>query len=294
MATCGTGIQAKLDPRNVWFGRNETYCIETVADSSGSLNNKYWLLERVNGTQYHVWYNVNAAGVDPSPGSSLPIEVALDTNDTAAAVATKTAAAIETGLGTDFYSEANSGEFIVVSKPYGKITNEAADGDTGFTFTTALAGSYESLGKTSAPITFTPDVTTLEVRSDQNGETLEDELITGFAVVIASSFQELTKARLLDIIGNGEGSELLDGWGYGTGKVGSSRFSTAGTLFLLSDKGEDPLVMWKTVADLNGLNFSGVEQQVGELEFRAYVDNTKQDAINLSYAGDYTQDGLWK
>ena len=292
MSTCGTGIQAKLDPRNVWFGRNETYCVDTVADVADSLHETYFTFEDAQGNAFYAWFDTGG-GVDPAPGGTA-FPVTINTGDSAAAVASALSAAFSAS--TDFYSEVKNNQVLIVVKELGSVANAIADGAaaTGFTFNTLLSGSLEELGKTSAPITFTPDVTTLEIKSDQNGETLEDELITGFNVVISSSFQELTDARLLDIVGNGEGGTLLGGWGYGTAKVGSSRFSNSGTLLLLSDKGEQPLALWKTVADLNGLNFSGLEQQVGELEFRAYVDNTKQDAINMSYYGDYLQDGLWK
>jgi len=295
MATCGTGIQSKLDPRNVWFGRNESYCVETVADSAGSLGGTYFTFEDVQGDSFYAWFDVDGGSVDPAPGGT-GIEVDITSGASANAVAAALDAAFDGN--TQFYAESNKNQVTLVVKELGEVANGIADGaaPTGFTFTTLLSGSLEELGKTSAPIVFSQETTSLEITADQTGEILQDELITGYSVTVSSSFQELTFQRLIDIIGGGEGGTAgsPEGWGYGSEKVGTSRFSLAGSLLLLSDKGEEPLTVWKTVADLSSLNFSGVEQQVSELEFRAYIDESKVDAVNICFNGDYTQDALWK
>lgn len=296
MATCGTGIQSKLDPRNVWFGRNETYCVETVADVAGSLDAKYFTLEDAQGNGFYIWFDVDGGSVDPAPAGRTGIEVDISTGDSANAVAAAMEAALDAS--TDFYSAVNKNQVVIAVKEFGEVANAAADVDTGFTIEQIAIGSLESLGKTSGPISFSKTISTVDVTADQTGEILQDQLISGFEVSMSASFLELTNTRLIDIVGRGEGG-LCDGagtdvWGYGSDKIGASRLNLGGSLLLLSDKGEEPVVIWKTVPDLTSLNYSGVEQQVGEIEFAAYIDESKKDEVNIMAVGDYLQDKLWK
>ena len=70
--------------------------IVVVKDVAGSLNNKYFqLASATNGVvTHHVWFNVNGAGVDPTPGT-IAVPVAVATNATAAVVAAAVALALD-------------------------------------------------------------------------------------------------------------------------------------------------------------------------------------------------------
>lgn len=57
-----------------------TVTITTIADVSGSLNNKYFLINGADGDNWYVWYNVNSAGTDPMLPGRTGIEVPLATN----------------------------------------------------------------------------------------------------------------------------------------------------------------------------------------------------------------------
>lgn len=296
MSACGTGVEAKLDPRNVFFGRNETCCVDTVADVAGSLDAVYFDLEDVLGNAYYAWFDVDGGSIDPAPGGT-GIQVVISTGDSANAVATALENALDAS--TVFYSDVRKNQVLIVTKSFGEVSNPCADGaaPTGFSFAQVIAGTYEDLGKTSGPVSFSKGISVNEIKADQTGENLQDELITGFEISIACSFMELTKSRLTDVVGKGEGSVFTGGtsdvFGYGSNKVGSSRLDLGGSLILLSDAGEDPVVIWKCVPDLQSLNYSGVEQQVGECEFKAYVDETKVSSVNIMMFGDHLQDELW-
>lgn len=74
--------------------------ITTVADSSGSLNNKLFFIVGKNPTtkalvKYVVWLNVNSAGTDPSIPGWTSVPVAVATGDSANTVADLVAAALD-------------------------------------------------------------------------------------------------------------------------------------------------------------------------------------------------------
>jgi hypothetical protein len=114
-------------------GKREKTAVFCIADDSGSLNNKYFTLA-VPGTSYYVWLNVNAAGVDPTPGGT-GIEVALDTDDTAIEVATKIKAKLDDEDRLFVTSQSTSTQLshglIIQPCNVGNVT-DATVGDSGF------------------------------------------------------------------------------------------------------------------------------------------------------------------
>lgn len=104
-ANCGiTGvvINGLTDAATTWFltcsfstlDRQEfdvysALTITTVADTAGSLNNKYFYMSSPI-TDYYVWYNVNSAGTDPAIVGKTGIQVAVATGATANTVASTT------------------------------------------------------------------------------------------------------------------------------------------------------------------------------------------------------------
>lgn len=95
-----------------------------VADVAGSLNNKYFQLSDGGVLSHHVWFNVNAAGVDPAPGTTA-VPVALATDATASDVAAAVALALD-GL-AEFVAVANNHEVVVTNA----VTGDAADAVVG-------------------------------------------------------------------------------------------------------------------------------------------------------------------
>lgn len=84
---------------NFRIGLPEISTVQTVADAGGSLNNDYFIFYDSPTTAFYVWYNVNAAGVDPAPTppggvTYTGIQVAIATNATANTVASSTNTAI--------------------------------------------------------------------------------------------------------------------------------------------------------------------------------------------------------
>jgi len=67
----------------------ETLTIQSVADSSSSLNSKYWNLNTKNES-FYIWYDVDGAGVNPQIAGREGIRVSVSANDTAETVAGNT------------------------------------------------------------------------------------------------------------------------------------------------------------------------------------------------------------
>jgi hypothetical protein len=115
--------------------------ITTVADVSGSLNNKYFFLYGFNGTtggvdSFYVWFNINSAGTDPLIPFSTGIQVDAATDASANAIATALASAINSE--GDFNAPA-PGANIVTSTvvAYGTLpptTDSSGSTKTNFTF----------------------------------------------------------------------------------------------------------------------------------------------------------------
>ncbi len=114
--------------------------VATVADSSGSLNSKYFLLNSANaGTGYYVWLNVNSAGVDPLIAGRTAVPIAVATNASAATIGTAITTAVDAlanfaASGTTTVTITNS-----ASGPFTPITDGAAP--TGFTFVVTAGGN---------------------------------------------------------------------------------------------------------------------------------------------------------
>lgn len=119
-------------------GVAEQTTVDTVADSSGSLNNKVFFIYGASGVGYAVWFNVNSAGTDPSIPGFTSVPVALATGATADAVADGVATALDALA--DF-TAANPGADIVtvVNAAVGARTAPDA-GNSGFTIAVTVTG----------------------------------------------------------------------------------------------------------------------------------------------------------
>lgn len=113
--------------------------IEAVADSTNSLNGKYFTFETAEGGLYYVWFKTSGGvETDPEVADATGIMVSITTDDTAATVA----GAIRTALG-DVAEVTITGDTvfcIITNDTVGDYAN-AEDEDTGFTFNNLVVGS---------------------------------------------------------------------------------------------------------------------------------------------------------
>lgn len=155
ITVAGAAVQAiqKLDICYEWMRAVFTttvtgiQTVTTVADTAGSLNSKYFLLDSTTvATKYYVWMNVNSAGVDPLVAGRTAVPVALATGATANTVATAVAAAVD-ALAL-FISTATTNVATVTNSAGGPFV-AAVDVNTGFTIAvTKPVGTVAAVVKT--------------------------------------------------------------------------------------------------------------------------------------------------
>jgi len=112
----------------------------TTAAASTLSGGEYFTISSPS-TDYYVWYDIDGGSADPSVGGSTGIEVDISATDTAADVATKTAAAIAAvGGGTVFDAPTPTGSTLTITNAVAGSSTDSADGDTGFTLSTLTDG----------------------------------------------------------------------------------------------------------------------------------------------------------
>ncbi len=111
-----------------------------VATAASTLTTgDYFLLNGANDeNNAYVWYNKNAGGGDPAIAGRTGIEVVIATGNTAAQVATATAAAIDATAA--FEAEADTTTVAIMNATAG-VTTAAVDVNTGFAITVAAYGA---------------------------------------------------------------------------------------------------------------------------------------------------------
>ncbi len=122
-------------------GVKERTTVTCIADVAGSLNNDYFFINSASDArQYYVWYNVNAAGIDPAISGRLGIEVAVATGALDTAVASATNTALNDII--DFTATVLGATVTVINANNGNTTNASAQ-TSGFTVTVTQAGDGE-------------------------------------------------------------------------------------------------------------------------------------------------------
>lgn len=114
--------------------------VTCVADSSGSLAGKYFLISAGDsGTDYYVWYKVSGSGSDPSISGRTGVEVDISTNASANTVASATQAVID-ALST--FSAMVSTNVVSVTAALGGLTAAPSAGTSGFTVSVITKGGH--------------------------------------------------------------------------------------------------------------------------------------------------------
>lgn len=121
-------------------GAYEVTNVTCVADVSGSLAGKYFLLSAGDsGTDYYVWFKVSGSGTDPQVLDRTGIEVDISTNDSANAVASAVQAILNPM--TDFNATVFLSVVTVTNTTAG-FTQDAAVGTSGFSISVTTQGGY--------------------------------------------------------------------------------------------------------------------------------------------------------
>lgn len=183
--------------------QREIRTVVCVADSSGSLNSKWWkLYSALDETYYYVWYNVNDAGVDPEITDAVGIEVAIDTDaaDTDVASATKTA--LDAIDGTPFITSRSTATLTITNVGIGDTTNSAnGTASPGFTITTTNGGaSTLSANKFSMNTSDDATASSLAAVINSNDQSGIDGYVTASATNAIVTITALTPGKSGNLI----------------------------------------------------------------------------------------------
>lgn len=296
----GTVTNIKMEPCNVVFGADvsQVQSVTTIADSSSSLNNKYFYLYDSTGAKFHVWINVGAAGVDPAPAGFTGIEVTVAEGANASAVATAVASAIDAE--TEFTSTA-SGSVVTITEVAKGYASPAADKDTGFAFAIVVQGDKEAdVGFLDGDIEVTTSEDLVDLTTHQTGTNVMSQFRTGKQVEAAITLKETTVAQLRKFYTRAggsltpEGTDATDLFGWGTYKDFSQTFAQASKLKFhpialnAADKSRD-LTFFKAYPSLESLTFSGENILTLPVTFKCYPDQSIAGSLQYFAYGDASQ-----
>jgi hypothetical protein len=297
-----TESNLRVEPVDAFYGDRNKDTITTIADSTDSLDGTYWTFYSLasDGTEtgYFVWYNTSGgAAVSPAPAGLTEIEVAITTDDTAAAVASATNTALSAVTG---FSNKVSGAVLTIESGYmGAVTAPVTDVDAGFTEAVVTTGAKFDLGgHEDIDLSFTIDKT--DLLASQLGTTLLDQVNTGTNVSVTIPVLEVTPTLWQKLVGSTFGGTETVGANSIHGIGESKRFSNlkqyASELMLIPSNASDDtrnIHIWSAMPDLTGLNFSGSDMQKMDLEFSAYRDSDRPETVSVAGLG-VTSDGMLK
>jgi hypothetical protein len=300
MAISTTETNIRLESVNAYFGKKECRTITTGADVADSLADTYFDLNWIDGdfqeVQGYLYFDT-----DPAIAGKTGINVARTTGDSAATIAANIGTAL-TGSAA-FVTHTVDGAVVTIENraPF-PITTEA-DGGTSFPRVVLRAGTGAKLGKTAqGGSSVTLEAQTFEVKADQTGENLLDDISIGTASSVEMGIIELSKEQFELLIGSATG-DIITGassniTGYGESRLYQSLKALGGMLCLrpirlegTSDYTGD-VVFHSCAPQPADINYSGTDQQVLNVTFKPYLDASIDTKANLVSFGDWTQDEI--
>ena len=284
-----------LEAMDWYFGARQCRSITFQDDTAGDQEDLYFDLnaidENYSSSEYYLWLDAGT-GVDPMIAGKTGIQVVYTAGDSAAIIAGLAQVAIDAL--SDFSAEVSGSVVEVENKFLGEITAEDYSNAGSITGLINKAGFGSKLGAIAQGGGSVNTAQELEdIKSDQTGEIILDQIIKGSSVNIELSLNEMNTDRWESLIGEGYGAKEGTSVGYGTSKLYKSSFDFAGMLvghpirLDLSDRSAD-IVLWKTTPNMNSIAYSGSEVQSAEFSFVGLKDSTKPSTVDLFARGDHS------
>lgn len=279
-----------LRPVDVFYGLRTKDTITTVADVTDSLLGTFFDFESIDIDGTVTQYRLHFGGA-PAAGGRTLIDAGAVTDDTAADVAAAANAALSADAGR--FSNSVSSNVITYESGAMGATTATVDGTTptGFTFANVVVGEKFEFGGTD-DVSLSTEFSYVDVTAAQLGETLLDQIQNGNNITITVPAKEVTAAMFKETLGDVAGDILTVGTDEIVGIGESKRFNNMKQFskeLMLRPANETDLInswaVWKAKPDLTGLNFSGSDLQVLELEFNAYRDSDRPTKVSLAAFG---------
>lgn len=289
--------QITLEAASISWGKQGCRSFVTLADDSDSLDGEFITIVGFDPEGEKTEY-VIGKGADTGEGE---IDVTFATDATAPEVAEAFADAINGISDKPFVADFDGDKLHVLNRFRGKIENESVSG-TGFEYDLEIEGVLVDMGSTEGAVELGLEVNLFDVTTNQTGELIIDQIYQGASATISAEFVEVTRERFDTLIGEVTGDSVTPMGGdkvsgFGQSRLFQSMRSLGGQLVLhpirlpKEDKSRD-VTFWNSAPIVNGLNFDGTAPQALAVEFNAYLDDRKDEKINLWAKGDWTQEGL--
>ncbi len=293
-----------VEPVDAVIGNQHLVCFDTVAGTG--LGGDHFLVSSQT-VDYYVWYNTGAS-VDPAPSGKTELaEVAILVGDSAAAVAQKTAAAINALVGASLHAKqvGSEAKLLVEVKGLGAPLSAAGAGTSGFTVTVLKAGSELPLGFLEGSVEFGLAETLFDIVTHQTGSEIIGKIRTGSELgPITLTLKETVAAKLkelLEIPGQAytpAGGTEVSGLGALSGsKQFTNAFSDTKMLVLHPTKNaasnlDNDFCFWAAYPNISNLLISGEEDRKVELEVSIFLDENRVNEVSKLVYGDWQQNFL--
>jgi len=288
-----------LEAMNWSFGGRQCRSITFVDDVAGSLTDEYFDLNVIdedgNEVEYYVLLGGTTPPVDPAPAGKTKIDVTYVDGDTKEAIAALYVAAL---AALDIVVISNALGVVTYENSFlGLVTAEVATNAPSLTLAIIALGFGGDIGAVAqGGATISTEQSLEDITSDQTGDIILDQVMKGASVSLEMTVAEMTDDNWKNLVGQGSGDILAlatDLVGYGTSKLYTSSFASAGQLvghpirLANTDRTAD-VTFWKTMPQLNSINYSGSEVQGGEFAFTALRDASKDSKVSLFARGDHS------
>lgn len=289
-----------LQPMNVVWGRRQDITVTTVADVAESLDGTYFTFEVPDNSllpiKFAPWADV---GADPAPvvAGAILVPYVVVSGDTAAAVATSLAAALTAHATFALHAKAvATGAAVRITAKRPGLVAIPAVGTSTFTIATTTKGVGRDLGGTSGGIEVSISGEMVDVKADQTGAQILDQILNATNVELSMTILELSPENWRTLLGEVIGDIVMGDTSEVTGLGDSKRFKNmsqySGELVLTPVGALDlsnNLHFWRVFPMLDSINYSGEDLAQMGLTWRALRDTTKDSRINLMVNGDGEQ-----
>lgn len=288
----------RLEAMRWYFGKRHCRTITLASDDSD--HGQYFDLNTFSYTyeeeKYIVFLDDGVVTAPTPPTGTTLITVSVTIGDSANDKATAIAAEL-VSQSVNARTEVIDGQIEIQNFFPSEVSVEDNSNAGAITFEIGQTGFGGYLGQ-SDPTEMTTTISSILITDDAQGETSQDEIITGYGIELPLPLKEMTSQRWIDLIGNVTGNVItIDGKeivGFGTKKVYQSLFGFAGRLIGHPVRNEatnidEDIVILNTAPKLDSINFSGSDIQVGSFNFSAYKDANAAEEINLMARGDHSK-----
>ena len=281
-----------------YFGQRHCRTITFSPDVSGDQNESAFELNLINENYEQVKYLVyldNGSAVAPVPASGqILVPVVYADDDSAATIAGLFNAAI---AALPVRTLVEGGAIEVQNKFLGEISIEsyASAGDIEMEIgALGFGGALGAIAQGGGTLNTEPTVE--DIFDDAKGVVPVDKIFTGNTISIDLNLNEMDAENWKKLIGKGYGdieTSAVDVVGFGTSKVYRSSLDFAGMLvghpvrLPYSDRSSDAC-LWKTVPQMNSINYSGTEVQSGAFTFAGLEDINKPNTVSIFLYGDHS------